>query len=204
MVSKSLIASVFSVSLLSILAVLPSTAATLTLIDDKFTSTQKLFETGNNIDSSFVVITGPVFTGFPATSGSSNLAIPTGTEIKSIKTFNFNTGDRVDLSFNYFADGGNVSLGSFFTNTLAPFITNPLGQTAALYTKTFTVSSPGSARFDFTGNAPYVTGGTVISNFLLTNTTAATAVPEPFTIIGTLVGSMAAFRLKKKLKSIAR
>ena len=32
------------------------------------------------------------------------------------------------------------------------------------------------------------------------NTTGSTSVPEPFTIVGTLVGGTAALRMKKKLK----
>ena len=31
-----------------------------------------------------------------------------------------------------------------------------------------------------------------------------TAVPEPFTIIGTLIGGTAAFRMRKKLKAVAK
>ncbi|WP_396133686.1 PEP-CTERM sorting domain-containing protein [Chamaesiphon sp. OTE_75_metabat_556] len=34
------------------------------------------------------------------------------------------------------------------------------------------------------------------------NVSAATAAPEPFTIIGTLVGGTAAIRMRKKLKSV--
>jgi hypothetical protein len=45
------------------------------------------------------------------------------------------------------------------------------------------------------GGAPTVT----ISNFSAPE--ASTSVPEPFTIIGTLVGSTAAVRMRKKLKS---
>ncbi len=36
------------------------------------------------------------------------------------------------------------------------------------------------------------------------NVNAATSVPEPFTIIGTLVGGTAAMRMRKKLKSVAK
>ena len=31
-----------------------------------------------------------------------------------------------------------------------------------------------------------------------------TAVPEPFTIIGTIIGGTAAFRMRKKLKAVAK
>ena len=43
---------------------------------------------------------------------------------------------------------------------------------------------------------------TGIDNVII-NSTASTAVPEPFTIIGTIIGGTAALRLKKKLKVIA-
>lgn len=43
---------------------------------------------------------------------------------------------------------------------------------------------------------------TGIDNVII-DSTASTAVPEPFTIIGTIIGGTAALRLKKKLKAIA-
>jgi thermolabile hemolysin len=43
----------------------------------------------------------------------------------------------------------------------------------------------------------------LIGNLAL-STVAPTAVPEPFTIIGTIVGGTAALRLRKKLKAVAR
>ena len=39
---------------------------------------------------------------------------------------------------------------------------------------------------------------------VVTNNVASTTVPEPFTIIGTLVGGTAAFRMRKKLKAGAK
>lgn len=39
---------------------------------------------------------------------------------------------------------------------------------------------------------------------VVTNKVASTTVPEPFTIIGTLVGGTAAFRMRKKLKAVAK
>jgi hypothetical protein len=52
------------------------------------------------------------------------------------------------------------------------------------------------ATLDNTGGAPNVT----ISNF----SAPSTAVPEPFTIIGSLVGGTAALRMRKKLKSASK
>jgi hypothetical protein len=48
-------------------------------------------------------------------------------------------------------------------------------------------------------------GNTLLDNFRFGRAnTVATAVPEPFTIIGTLVGGTAALRLRKKLKSAGK
>jgi hypothetical protein len=46
-----------------------------------------------------------------------------------------------------------------------------------------------------------LTGGNIVAAGLPYNLPASTAVPEPFTIIGTLVGGSAALRMRKKLKS---
>jgi hypothetical protein len=43
-------------------------------------------------------------------------------------------------------------------------------------------------------------GATQLDNFRF-GTANPTSVPEPFTVIGTLVGGTAAFRMRKKLKS---
>ncbi len=45
----------------------------------------------------------------------------------------------------------------------------------------------------------------LVDNFTFSNTPSnATAVPEPFTIIGTLIGGTAAVRMRKKLKAVAK
>jgi hypothetical protein len=44
-------------------------------------------------------------------------------------------------------------------------------------------------------------GGAATSRAILTATSTATSIPEPFTIIGTLIGGTAAFRMRKKLKA---
>jgi hypothetical protein len=160
-------------------------AATITLINDQFTSNV------GTPGSSFQIVSGSTFVN------GGNLGILLTTQFESKNTFGFNAGDVINLSFNYFDDGGTVSLGSLFADTLigGGSATNKL-----TYTKTFTVQSADSARFSFNENASVVRGGTTISDFVLTNTTGATSVPEPFTVIGTLVGGTAALRMRKKLK----
>jgi hypothetical protein len=57
-----------------------------------------------------------------------------------------------------------------------------------------------------TGNYFSSGGGSLDFNFTLSGNVAAapsTSVPEPFTIIGTIIGGTAAFRMRKKLKSTA-
>jgi hypothetical protein len=57
-----------------------------------------------------------------------------------------------------------------------------------------------SVNFGITSNQPNTANQVLFDNVSL-NTTGSTSVPEPFTVIGTLVGGTAAFRMRKKLKS---
>jgi hypothetical protein len=57
-----------------------------------------------------------------------------------------------------------------------------------------------SVFFGITSNQPN-TANQVLFDDISLNTTDSTAVPEPFTVIGTLVGGTAAFRMRKKLNS---
>jgi hypothetical protein len=187
MTSRFLLASAFSIALLAQFSSAAS-AATITLINDPFTLSSANV---GSASSSFELVSG----GTSVYSGG--LAIIRSTQFQSKNTFNFNAGDVINLSFNYFDDGGTVSLGSLFADTL---IRGGSATNKLTYTKTFTVQSADSARFSFNENASVVAGGTTISDFVLTNTTGATSVPEPFTVIGTLVGGTAALRMRKKLK----
>jgi hypothetical protein len=194
MTSRFLLASAFSMALLAQFSSSAS-AATITLINEPSATHYSAGDPNSPFQR--ISIFGAAFVT------NTGLAILGGTEIESKSTFAFNTGDVVNLSFNYVDDGGTISLGSLFTDTLSSFgysAQNPF----TTYTKTFTVQSSESAKFSFLENAPRVAGGTIISNFLLTNTTAPaaapTSVPEPFTVIGTLVGGTAAIRMRKKLK----
>jgi hypothetical protein len=45
---------------------------------------------------------------------------------------------------------------------------------------------------------------TIITGAGNVNATSSTSVPEPFTIVGTLVGGSAALRMRKKLKSTTK
>ena len=72
------------------------------------------------------------------------------------------------------------------------------------------VSNFTSATNPFQGSGAFATnqGQVNLTNWssatFTANSSSATAVPEPFTIIGTLVGSTAALRMRKKLKAVAK
>jgi hypothetical protein len=96
MTSRFLITSAFSIALLAQFSSAAS-AATITLINDQFTSNP------GTIGSSFQNVSGS-----GSFVNSSKLLIPQPTQFESINTFNFNAGDLVTLSFNYYDDGGTV------------------------------------------------------------------------------------------------
>lgn len=87
--------------------------------------------------------------------------------------------------------------------------------------ETFNFSTPNSSSFNFAGftsdtaiSSISFRGGdsstfnpnTRLDNFRFgtVNAVATTAVPEPFTVIGTIVGGTAALRMRKKLKSVGK
>jgi hypothetical protein len=80
----------------------------------------------------------------------------------------------------------NLATGGFFTNV--PLTLSPAQETDLLNGKLY-------INIHTANN-----GGGEIRGFLVQ---APTSVPEPFTIIGTLVGGTAALRMRKKLKAIA-
>jgi hypothetical protein len=84
--------------------------------------------------------------------------------------------------------------------------------------ETFNLNSPNSFSFNFAGftsdtaissisfkglgdSNSYYGGTTRLDNFRFGTANAAASVPEPFTVIGTLVGGTTALRMRKKLKS---
>jgi hypothetical protein len=130
--------------------------------------------------------------------------------ITSSSIFNFQAGDTVTLSFDYganlFGKSATVSLGSLFSDTITGnynggFTTTFVGGSLTNYSTTFTAASAFSGALSFASNSldPNSNGGIILDNVRLSTATAT--VPEPFTIIGTLVGGTAAVRMRKKLKS---
>jgi hypothetical protein len=131
--------------------------------------------------------------------------------------FNFQAGDTVNLSFDYganlFDKSATVSLGSLFADTISGnynggFTTTFVDGSLTHYSGTFTVGSDFSGALNFASNSlnPNSNGGIILDNVNLERLAAnvpgpSAAVPEPFTIIGTLVGGTAALRMRKKLKS---
>lgn len=115
-----------------------------------------------------------------------------------------NIGDTITA----FLPSGVTAVGSdimSFSNYASPFnITLSTGET-------FNVNSlnyPDRQFVGFTSDTAIAsisfqaTGGyTELDNFRFGTANAATSVPEPFTVIGTLVGGTAALRMRKKLKS---
>ena len=108
---------------------------------------------------------------------------------------NYAPGSGTDPTISTF-DSSNTLLSTFNLATLAP------------------ISTPGGFnQFVFRGIDE---GSAIISSFQLSGSyivaagsadgsaaSTSTAVPEPFTIIGTLIGGTAAFRMRKKLKALA-
>lgn len=118
-------------------------------------------------------------------------------EITSISSYSFTNGGT--LMFKYGANGLNrsavVSIGG------TPLGTISASQSPTFSTQTYTIASGTTGALKFTsldpGNAGIMLDSIVLDSI---NTPPSTDVPEPFTIIGTLVGGTAALRLRKKLK----
>ena len=72
-------------------------------------------------------------------------------------------------------------------------------------TDTYTQISPNIAQIDRFAITLAEPQSLLFDDFTVSNVVmgSGTAVPEPFTIIGTLIGGTAAFRIRKKLKAIA-
>ncbi len=107
--------------------------------------------------------------------------------LATLNTYNLNV-----LGSNYTLTNGSNTLLSGALRDYTPAVS--LGGGYIVY---------GDPNFIFLGDNTTSAGANVnIRNITLT--TNSTAVPEPFTVIGTLVGGTAALRLRKRLKSIAK
>uniref|UniRef100_UPI0037BEE5A5 hypothetical protein n=1 Tax=Chamaesiphon sp. VAR_48_metabat_403 TaxID=2964700 RepID=UPI0037BEE5A5 len=176
-----------------------NSASAATLLSENFNSVS----TGQNLTSgipSFNVIgdvdvlgSSPIL--FDAYPGNGNYIDLNGSRtggLSSIAAFTFNAGDSVTIAFDYGPSGQNenftASLGSIFS---IPFSSNTL--VFSKFSQTFTVSSPTTANLVFASGNSGV-NGYIIDNVVLSSV-SATSVPEPFTIIGTLIGGTAAVRM---------
>jgi hypothetical protein len=131
------------------------------------------------------------------------------------------TGLSVNDQFRFFIDGENIALVPGTSTPISIDTVNP-GLNSGLYrdnntgalnlqydgfttvlTAQKTGLSPGSHTFQLViadlGDEFYDSGVFLRAGSI--SATAATAVPEPFTIIGSIIGGTAAFRMRKKLKS---
>ncbi len=117
-----------------------------------------------------------------------------GTITSTASPFNFTYGGT--LSFLYGANGANrsatVSIGGTTLGTITA------SQSGVFSTQSYTIASGTTGALKFTSNTSGNAG--IILDSIVLNSTDATSVPEPFTMIGTLVGGTAAIRLRKKLK----
>jgi hypothetical protein len=105
-------------------------------------------------------------------------------------------GQTYQLSYDFASDG-------FFPNRFQVQVngTTLFDQTnieaQAFTTYNFNFTGTGSDTIKFGG---YDDPGALYLDNVVVNSAATTSVPEPFTIVGTLVGGTAAFRMRKKLK----
>ncbi|WP_373542883.1 PEP-CTERM sorting domain-containing protein [Chamaesiphon sp.] len=128
---------------------------------------------------------------YPGNGNYIDLNGSTSGTITSTSSFTFANGGS--LSFDYGTNGSPTSADVFLGTTLLGALTTPSG--SSFTPQSFTIASGESGALSFVStNGGF--GGIVLDNIQL----SSTAVPEPFTIIGTLVGGTAAIRLRKKLK----
>ncbi|WP_373539578.1 PEP-CTERM sorting domain-containing protein [Chamaesiphon sp.] len=99
-------------------------------------------------------------------------------------SYTINSGSTFQSLFNNTTQG--VQFG--ITNGTGFFTDRTNGDTTTALTNTFTVS-----------DLPLVAGANGGNYSILASPVAATPIPEPFTIIGTIIGGIAAFRMRKKL-----
>jgi hypothetical protein len=118
----------------------------------------------------------------------------------------FDQDDNASLSA-VFRNGGGTGLGTF---SIGPVLAADRSNTTGLFARSTTGAVPIGTRdilvtLTMTRLAGAVNDGYADNlSLVLTNntpTTPTTSVPEPFTIIGTLVGGTAALRMRKKLRA---
>ena len=140
---------------------------------------------------------GIQFLGFNKAASYPNGGIPTDPEILDFSTLIsdisiFSSGGDNNATFQLQAfDFSNVLLGTSIVNTLP----NSYGNLS------FTSGSNNISKVILTQTNG---DGSFLYDDLSFNSKTPMSVPEPFTIIGSIVGGTAAFRMRKKLKAIAK
>lgn len=193
----------------------PLSASAATLLSDDFNALTPRggVLAGSFLDESFYVITGSVdvfgsgyLSQYNSTGNYIDLNGNSRGALTSTSSFTFAPGESATLSFLYGTnpnEGPNtadVFLGGVLIKTLSN--TNLIG--TALNPVTLNIANPVEGTLDFVSTTNSASGIIIDSVNLTSNgSNGSTSVPEPFTIIGTLVGGTAALRIRKKLKASA-
>ncbi|WP_373544438.1 hypothetical protein [Chamaesiphon sp.] len=204
---RSLIASAFGVVALAQFA---TPASAITLINETFGSgnrDQFNIGVGSTVGSNFKVTAGNVdlignngsFDLYPGNGNYIDLNGNTFGTITSIGTFSFAAGDTLNLSYNYGTNGAGGGANIFLGTTQIGVLSN-VSVASGFFSGSYDTTQPLSGALSFVSTTPGF-GGVVLDNIKLDKTTA---VPEPFTIIGTIVGGTVAIRTRKKLKAAAK
>jgi hypothetical protein len=178
-----------------------------TLLNDNFDAVP-LGAYSGSFDSSFYVSTGKIDVSGQGSNdfypGNGNYIDLNGDRqggITSNSSFTFSPGQSATLSFSYGTnkDGGipnsaQVILGGVVIDQLKS--TDLIG--TGLNNVTLNIANPNNGTLSFLSTTPGFYG-IIIDNIVLNS--SPTSVPEPFTVIGTLIGGTAAFHMRKKLKA---
>lgn len=179
------------------------------------TSSQPTFSVNFNVGSALTNVTqstGPFQTAVPVRTYTNPPAPVTFSRIfaipNGVNSF-FQYSNTNNLVFN-FQNGTTFTIptGSFFNGT---YTTNAaqtviqgmnftLGTNSSYYTNNGTRTNTDGAAFSFSDTPANTNGVYSAPTFTLTQPVPQ-SVPEPFSIIGTLVGGTAAFRMRKKLSA---
>jgi hypothetical protein len=204
---RSLMVSAFGVAALAQFA---TPASAITLLSENFDASkpdQLNIGVGNTVGSTFKVTAGNVdligsggsFNFYPSNGSYIDLNGNTSGTITSIGSFSFAAGDKLNLSYNYGTNGAGGAANIFLGTTQIGVINN-VAVGSSFFSGSYTSTQAFSGALSFVSTTPG-SGGIVLDNITLDKTTA---VPEPFTIIGTLIGGTAAIRTRKKLKAAAK
>jgi hypothetical protein len=167
--------------------------------------------TSGNIPGSFTTTFNNVGAAIvSASSGSLNGLLPTGAKSISASSVGLsfngtNYSTTNDLVFDFGSPGKlTIATGALFLDTVSTSRSNftYLGNTAT-FTNGTDVTALNVTSFNFdVDNLPNTSPSNPSPNgsySLVASVAPTTAVPEPFTIVGTIIGGTAAFRMRKKV-----